>query len=137
MRRNGWRGLTTGALLALVVLAPTASWAAPELMQMEGFGNSPGQASAAGVREIGFRSHSPHAGGGVNPDKQTGCCPTRRESDGISLKSLIERVPDSGDLIAGGAVVARAVVRVVTTIVETWMNRSDGTPGLNEETARC
>ena len=126
-----------GALLALVVLAPARAVAAPELMQVEGFGNSSGQESATGIQAIGFRSHSPLAGGGVDPDEQPGCCPTRRESDGTSLRSLIERVPDSGDLIVGGAVVARAVVKVLKAVAETWMNRTDGTPGLNEETARC
>ncbi len=137
MTRNGWRGRTTGALLALVVLAPAAAGAAPELMQVEGFGSSPGQESATGIQTIGFRSHSPLAGGGVKLDRETGCCPTRRVSDATSLRNLIERVPDSGDLIVGGAVVARAVAKVLKAVVETWMNRSDGTPGLNEETARC
>ncbi len=83
---------------------------------------------------ISIQAHSP-IGGGSAGSEEVGCCPGTSGTQRSSIGELLERVPDSDDLIAGGARVARAVVKVLRAIAETWLDRSDGTPGPHEETA--
>ena len=125
-----------GVLLA-AMLPLSSAGAAPEIMRTEGVPGSPGWMSTTGIRAVAIEAHAPVAGSSATSGASDGCCPSRPEGVGASIVSLLERVPDSADLIERGADVARVVVKVLRAVTETWLNRSDGSPELNEETARC